>query len=277
MSPHDHFQSGRLAEALAAQTAEVKSNPTDVERRYTLFAFLCFAGELERADKQLDVLTSIDPKIEVGSRIYRQLLASEMQRRRVYEGTAEPMLPPTAPLHANLRLEALAQHRSGNRSELTTLLDRAAEASPDLSGFVNDRAFQSMGDADGLLGSVLEVFAGGRYLWLPFEEIRSLTLDAPRHLLDLLWTAADLVDREGTEASVHIPATYALTSPSVDDAIRLGRATIWSYDSGWERGQGQRLLDVVAADPEKDPTTEIPWLSIRSLRFDDATSPPPGA
>ena len=33
MTAHAHFEAGRLADAIAAMTAEVKAHPTDAERR----------------------------------------------------------------------------------------------------------------------------------------------------------------------------------------------------------------------------------------------------
>ena len=51
-----HFQAGRLSEAVTAALAEVKARPGDTARRLFLAELLCFAGELERADRQLDVV-----------------------------------------------------------------------------------------------------------------------------------------------------------------------------------------------------------------------------
>jgi type VI secretion system protein ImpE len=50
------LDAGKLAGAIEAATAEVKANPTDVPRRTTLFELLCFAGDWDRAEKQIDVI-----------------------------------------------------------------------------------------------------------------------------------------------------------------------------------------------------------------------------
>ena len=50
------FDQGQLGAAIDAVTAEVKSNPTDLQRRTFLFELLCFAGQWDRAEKQIDVL-----------------------------------------------------------------------------------------------------------------------------------------------------------------------------------------------------------------------------
>jgi type VI secretion system protein ImpE len=56
MTTTDLFQAGRLEETIAAVSAEMKSNPTDVRRRTFLFELLCFSGDYDRAEKQLALL-----------------------------------------------------------------------------------------------------------------------------------------------------------------------------------------------------------------------------
>ena len=56
MNPQELYQAGRLSDAIKALSAELRDNPTDPRRRTFLFELLCFAGEYERADKQLEVL-----------------------------------------------------------------------------------------------------------------------------------------------------------------------------------------------------------------------------
>ena len=69
MSAEELFRSGRLEEAMAEQTAVVKNSPVDSDARYMLFVLLCFAGELERADKQLDVLAGRDEELRASTRV----------------------------------------------------------------------------------------------------------------------------------------------------------------------------------------------------------------
>jgi type VI secretion system protein ImpE len=274
MTSIEHFQSGRLGDAIQSQTLEVKAHPADVERRYLLFAFLSFAGELERADRQLDALGAQDAQLEIGSRVYRNLLASEMSRKRVFESGEEPLIPPNSPPHVALRREALAALQRQDRELAERKLGEAADLSPALAGIAGERAFTSVRDSDDLLASVLEVFAGGRYLWLPFENVRGLTLSKPRHVLDLLWASAEIEDAGGERAAVHIPALYYGSSASSKDAIRLGRATEWNDDGGTARGQGQRILLASFSDSKgEDFEEEIPILGLRSLKIgEDAGS-----
>src|SRR2546426_7898768 len=80
MSAYERFKAGQLAEAIAAQGEIVKQRPTDADARFQLFVFLCFAGELERAEKHLDALDARDATLRRGGVLFRNLLASELQR-----------------------------------------------------------------------------------------------------------------------------------------------------------------------------------------------------
>ena len=51
----------------------MKSDPRDLKSRIFLFELFCFAGEFQRAQRQLDAVaqTSGDVKIEMGAQAYR--------------------------------------------------------------------------------------------------------------------------------------------------------------------------------------------------------------
>src|SRR5919199_4477904 len=84
MNAHEHYQAGQLNEALAAATAEVKQHPTDASRRGFLCELLCFAGDLDRADAQLDLMGHQDPQAMMGVGLFRHLLRAEQARRQFY-------------------------------------------------------------------------------------------------------------------------------------------------------------------------------------------------
>jgi len=56
MTAKELLQAGKLTEAVQALGAELRENPTDAKRRTFLFELLCFAGDFDRAEKQLGVL-----------------------------------------------------------------------------------------------------------------------------------------------------------------------------------------------------------------------------
>jgi type VI secretion system protein ImpE len=50
------YRAGQLKPAITALGEELKKQPLDAKRRTMLFELLCFAGEYDRAEKQLDML-----------------------------------------------------------------------------------------------------------------------------------------------------------------------------------------------------------------------------
>jgi type VI secretion system protein ImpE len=140
----------------------------------------------------------------------------------------------------------------------------SGEDAPAFSGMLNGQPFESLSDADPRIGPRLETFAAGTYIWIPFAHIASLEIQAPRRLRDLLWVPAMLRTGpgfKGTElGEVLIPALSPLSWRNADDAVRLGRATVWDDDIPY----GQKMLLV---DGE-----EIPLLELRSLKVQPAAA-----
>lgn len=267
MSVSELLRTGRLADATAAQTAVVKAQPLDVDARYLLFALLGFAGEWERAGRQLDALAHQDAQLAAGARIYVNLLASEAQRRAALAGKAEPLTPPDAGPHVAERLAALAALRAGDAAGAARRLEAAVAQQPELRGRCNGQPLAALRDLDDALGSVLEVFAGGRYLWLPWEHVRRLEVAPPSHLLDLLWLPAQLEDVRGTAVAVHLPVLYADSAAAADEAVKLGRLTEWlEAGEGILRGRGQRVLAHAAAGA--DAAQEMSLLDLRTLELE---------
>jgi len=265
MTLQDYLDGGELAEAISAGIAAVKAAPTDADLRYQLFAVFCFAGDLHRARKQLGALDVGDPELAQVQGVYINLLASEQERQAVFHHGAEPLLPPEPPAHLRLRLQALAAGRDGDHARADELLAAAVAEQPELSGKINGDSLAAVRDMDDLLGSQLEVFAGGRYLWLPFERIAELKMEAPRHLLDLLWLPARILDQQGATSSVHIPVLYEGSAAGDDPRAATGRLTEWYCPGGeYVRGRGQRL---VGWADETANVTELPLLDVRSLEL----------
>ena len=260
------FKAGNLTGALEAQTAAVKKSPTDHDARYLLFVFLCYAGEIERADKQLDVLADQDAKASSGALVYHNLLSSEWERRKVYEQTSRPVLPPDSPVWAERRIEALELLRDGDEAGAEARLDDAIDLTPDCSGKLNGEAFSGLRDYDDVLGSVIEIFAGGRYIWMPLTGIKSLALEAPSTAIDTLWRAAKLEDTQGEVADVHVPVLYAPSYAHDHDAIRLGHMTDWRERGQLYTGVGQHLFLAIRGDERYEESL----LDFRHLEIDGA-------
>lgn len=252
-----------LESALTNAINQVKAKPTDAESRYRLFALLAFSGDLHRARKQLEALGMGDEVMVRAKAVYINLLAAEQERRAVHHHQAEPLLPPDPPQHLQLRLSVLGADPGKDPEGNAAKLEQAVEVMPALKGTINGEPFGALRDLDDVLGTVLEVFAGGRHVLMPFERIHKLETKAPSHLLDLLWLPAQLTDTKGVESSVHLPALY-VDSPQAEDPRALtGSITEW-HDQGAEvyRGRGQRLL---AWQDGEGQVQELPILALRNL------------
>ncbi len=239
MSPQALFQAGKLEEAVAALSTEVRDNPTDAKRRTFLFELLCFQGEYDRAEKHLKVLAAAGPEAQMGATLYLSALHGERTRHKLFEEQDYPPVP------------AAAQPRKG---------------------VLNGKRFESFEDADPRVGPRLEMFAAGAYLWIPLEHVESIEMQAPTRLRDLLWIPAAVCTGpafRGTElGEVLLPVLAPFTYKDPDNLVRLGRATGWEEVNGQNVPFGQRLFCVDGED--------IPILEIRKVEFEKVEAGPAG-
>jgi len=232
MTAQELYRAGKLTEAVQALNGEVRDNPTDTKRRTFLFELLCFSGNFDRAEKQLHVLSQASSQAQLATVLYLSALHAERTRQDLF-----------------LKKEFPAD---------------AAEGTSKLAGTINGQAFEDICDADPRIGPRLELFAAGAYLWIPFKHIESIEMEAPKKLRDLLWIPAIVrtgPSFKGTElGEVMIPAMTVFSCKNEDDAVRLGRTTIWQEDeTAGSIPVGQKMF---LADDE-----EYPVLEIRKIEF----------
>ena len=242
MDPATLYRDGRLAEAIEAQLAIVKAHPTDQAKRLFLFELVCFAGDLDRARRQIELLNYSDPGLDAAAQAYRKAIDAEESRRKLFRDGVAPQFFAGAPDHCVLRLKAVQALRSGQPEEASRLLGEADEATPKPPGLLNDRPFALLRDADDLFSGVLEVIAHGDYYWVPLEEIVSLTVMPPQYPRDLIYLPAklELADAHG---DVFLPALYPGSHEHSDNAIKLGRMTDWKpLDDQRALGVGLKLF-----------------------------------
>jgi type VI secretion system protein ImpE len=231
MNSRELYAAGKLDEAVQALGSELRNDPTDTKRRTFLFELLCFTGEYDRAEKQLDILADAGKEAALGTLLYRSALQAARTRRDMFEKK-------TFPLSAG-----------------------PTDAAP--AGTLNGQAFETIEDADPRIGARLEVFAAGAYLWLPFEHIASVRMEPPKRLRDTIWIPAILQTGPKCKGldlgEVLLPALTPLVSKHPQNSVRLGRETVWEEADGATVPVGQKLLLV---DGE-----EIPILEVRNLLF----------
>ena len=221
------FDAGQLNSAIGELTREVKEHPADASLRTFLFEMLCFAGEWDRAEKQLDALGHQDVRTEIGVQVYRNNIKAERDRRRLFSDGLQPHFLTEPPAYIDLHLAVINRLREGKTVEARDTLDRAEEERPALAGTFNGKRFEDFRDWDDVVGPVLELIINGQYTWLPFEHIRSMEVNAPKHTRDLVWASARIQATDGTIGEVYIPALYAGSSEHTSDQVRLGRMTDW--------------------------------------------------
>ncbi len=234
MNARELFQAGKIADSIQALAAELRNDPTNVRSRTFLFELLCFMGELDRAEKQLDILSDLSKEAGMGTLIYRSAIQAERLRREMFDKKTFPQ----------------------------------TVAEPPREAILNGTHFDTVEDADPRIGPRLEVFAAGSYLWLPFAQIASIRIEAPKRLRDLIWIPAILKTAPkygGLDlGEVIIPALTPLAFRHPDDSVRLGRQTVWEKLEDVAVPAGQKLL---LFDGE-----EFPILEVRSLEFPAATA-----
>jgi type VI secretion system protein ImpE len=244
MSASDHFRAGRLNEAIAEAQAAVRSHPNDEGSRYLLAELLCFTGELEKADKQLDALRNLEPKSMMTVSMFRQLIRSEQARQQFYQDGRIPEFIDKPSANLELHLKASMLIREGNTAEAARVLAEAESQRTPVRGTCNERAFADFRDLDDLTSSFFEVYtATGKYYWLPFEKVEEIEFRPPERSRHLLWRSARLAIRDAAEIEVHLPALYAGSAKTADDQARMGRTTDWLGGDGQPmRGVGQRTF-----------------------------------
>ena len=237
MTARELYQAGKLDEAVLALNAELRDNPADRKRRTFLFELLCFAGNFDRAVKQLEVLAQEGPEAMTGTLLYRAAIAAERTRHELFEKKDYPR----------------------------------TESAGEPKGVCNGAPFEAIADADPRIGARLEVFAAGQYLWIPLAHIASVEVQPPKRLRDLLWapalvrTGPAFKDKELGE--VLLPVLCPFSFRHADDAVRLGRATVWEeQQDGNPVPVGQKMLLV---DGE-----ELPILELRRLEIAGAEEAP---
>src|ERR1700674_3160606 len=137
MKAEDLFRAGKVDEAIGMLGADLRDDPANHRKRTFLFELLCFAGEYERAEKQLDLLGDQNKDAMLGSLLYRGALSAERTRQEMFQNTKLP---------------------------------QPKLATPAVSGLLNGKPFQSISDADPRIGPKREVVAAGDYLWIGFEH-----------------------------------------------------------------------------------------------------------
>lgn len=255
------FDAGDLRGAIEEVTREVKAQPTEMRLRTFLFELLCFAGDFDRAERQLDVIAQQSARAEIGVQVYRNNIKAERDRVHVFADSREPHFLIEPPPYVDMLIEGVKRLCGGEFAAARESFDRAEEERPALAGSFNGQMFGDFRDSDDRIGGVLELFVQDQYTWLAFEQIRRLEIPAPKQLRDLMWAPARVHANDGTIGEVYIPALYVGSNLHEDDRVKLGRMSDWkNIGNGIFLGYGLRVF---LRDSEDTAIFEA-----RSLEFD---------
>jgi type VI secretion system protein ImpE len=261
MDAKDLYATGRLAEAIDAAGADVKRRPGDVGKRAFLCELLCFAGQFDRADKQLEAILQQDPLAAMEVATLRQLLRAEQARQQFYlEGRVPEFLDqPNERLKRHLEASILL--REGPAREAAEMLRQAEARRPAVRGVSDGAPFDDLRDVDDLTASFFEVLTTtGKYYWIPMEQVEQMEFQPPKRPRDLLWRSVHMIVRNGPDGEVYLPTIYAGAPSETDDRFRLGRMTDWRGGGDIAvRGVGQRVF--LIGDQDKS-ILELEKLSI---------------
>ncbi len=267
MRAEDALKSGDLRGALSDLTDRVRLSPGDVGLRVFLFQLLSVLGEWERAANQLRVAGELDARTLAMVNTYRDLPSCEALRAKVFAGERDPLVFGAPQEWVALLFEALRLSALGHFAKSQALRGQALEAAPASPGRIDGEPFDWIADADGRLGPILEVILEGRYGWVPFQHLRTLVLEEPTDLRDLVWAPAHITWSNGGETVAFVPSRYPGSESSTDSRIRLARLTDWvDQGEGLFAGLGQRMLTTDAGD--------YALLATRRIEIDQ---PPDGA
>jgi type VI secretion system protein ImpE len=224
------YREGKLREAIKALGDELRSNPLDVKRRTFLFELLLFAGEYDRAEKQLDILAGANAEAAAGTLLYRSALHAERTRQSMFANRETPPLG-DEPVHP---------------------------------GRWNGTEFSELSDSDPRIGDNLEIFIAGSYTWIPIHYLRRLEISAPANLRDLIWAQARVETSSDFRlqdlGEVLLPVLCPLSYSHADEAVQLGRESAWEPDDALgEIPFGAKMILIDGA--------EVPLLQIRSVEW----------
>ena len=232
MTAKELYRDGRLREAIKALGDELRSNPLDATRRTFLFELLLFAGEYDRAEKQIDLLATTDPKSAGGALLYRSALHAERTRAEMFS--------------------------SGETPEV--------QDDPACGGFLNGKPFDDLSDPDPRIGPNLEVFIAGSYTWIPFHHLRRMEIERPANLRDLVWARARIETSKEFRlqdlGEVLIPALCPLSYRHPDEIVALGRESVWEPDGKYDAIPfGAKTMLVDGADVPILELLSVQWLA----------------
>ncbi|VAW69212.1 Protein of avirulence locus ImpE [hydrothermal vent metagenome] len=275
MDAQKSLSGGDFQETLFQLQAEIRRDPSNVKNRVFLFQLLAVLGQWDRALTQLSVIGEMDDSALAMVQMYREAILCEGMRVEVFAGKRSPVVFGKPEQWLALLLEALRLSAEGEYAQSQDIRDQAFDMAPLTSGVIVDpdeQKFNWIADADPRMGPVLEAIINGLYYWVPFHRIRTIKIEAPQDMRDMVWMPAYFTWANGGETVGLIPVRYPGSETSDDQQILSAHKTIWQeFDNGLYQGMGQRML---ATDVGEYSLMDLRRIDLDTQDEDAQTAPP---
>ena len=243
MDSKELIMAGNLSEARRQLIEDVKSSPSDMGKRTLLFQVHTLLGEWDKAERQLDVIATQDSSRETGVQVYKNLIQAERERMEVLKTNRRPSFLPETPPYLELYSVACEKLNSKKTDEAIEIFDKINSQLPVLSGTINGKYFSGFNDIDISLTFFLEAIVHERYIRIPFESLREVSITPPKSLFDLIWIPAHITTWNELTISCYLPVLYPGSFLHEDDRVKLGRMTDWVPAGGpFSKGMGQHVF-----------------------------------
>jgi type VI secretion system protein ImpE len=260
MLAEELLHQGQLDEALQELQQTIRKEPANTKYRVFLFQLLCVIGDWERALSQLKVAGDMDSLNLAMAQTYREAIRCELFRKEVFNGEKTPLIFGDPPEWTAFLLEALRHAGAGEYGQAEAMRNQAFELAPGSTGSIDEQPFEWIADADNRIGPMLEAIVNGQYYWIPMQRLKTLSIEPPEDLRDMVWAPAQLTFENEGQVVALIPARYPDSDISSDTQLKLARKTEWlEPHPGFYAGMGQRMFTT--------DVDEYPLLSTRKIVF----------
>ncbi|WP_020472066.1 type VI secretion system accessory protein TagJ [Zavarzinella formosa] len=250
MTARELFEEGQLGEAIREQRLVVGHHPEDLSARLLLCELLAFAGQFNAVIEQLKSFPPTDEAFQAYLDGWEEIVQADIARQ-----TGKPpayLLDP--PEYVGLAAAAIRQSND-------ELMDQALESMSVMEGHIDGREFEGCRDSDDSLAGVLEFFADGESIQVPWEHLRKCRLDAIECLRDQLYRPSTITLIDGRVIEGFVPTNYVMEADAPEE-LRCGMGTDYGDDFGM-RGIGAKLFLI---GEEELTLAEFTQLELRPVR-----------
>lgn len=228
VSTSEYFDQGQLDNAVKSARQEVKANPGEPALRFRLFELLLLNEDFAEAETELRQVQALDSTIGVAG-LLMTLTAARQRHELLTTGDGRGGIlgrnsPPPSYLEVFLdAIYAVCRKKPKDAEKAVKALLAEWSEVGWKKGAIDGERFTGIRDWDDFTGWFVEVFYGGDYNWVPFENVRRITFKEPETYVDAIWIPAEF-DTDDGSFSCHVPALYAGTGAKSEE-LRLGLRT----------------------------------------------------